>query len=136
MTKAELKKELDAIDHNLEELQNKSSSHSTSALTPQNVDLWWSTTNAMTMCATILFFGIVVLVICASLLRRSQPSPESILRVFGTVLIVTGALFLVVAGYSDQQMAPVMGFLGTLAGYLLGKNESKVEQDGVRKAVS
>jgi biopolymer transport protein ExbB/TolQ len=31
------------------------------------------------------------------------------------------AVFLVVAGYTDTQIAPVMGLLGTVAGYLLGK---------------
>jgi len=43
------------------------------------------------------------------------------------VLIITGALFLVVAGYTDKQMAPVMGLLGTLAGYLLGKSPAQGE---------
>jgi hypothetical protein len=27
-----------------------------------------------------------------------------------------------VAGYSDQQIAPAMGLLGTIVGYLLGKD--------------
>ena len=30
-------------------------------------------------------------------------------------------LFLIFAGYSQDQMAPMMGLLGTVAGYLLGK---------------
>jgi hypothetical protein len=40
---------------------------------------------------------------------------------FGTILIITTSVFLVVAGYSSNQIAPVTGLLGTLAGYLLGK---------------
>lgn len=88
------------------------------------VPAWWSTQNAMTMSSVVLIFGVVVIAICAALMRSSRPSPEAILRVFGTVLIITGALFLVVAGYTDKQVAPVMGLLGTLAGYLLGKGGS------------
>lgn len=89
-----------------------------------SVPAWWSNQNAMTMSSVVLIFGVVVIAICAALMRSSRPSPEAILRVFGTVLIITGALFLVVAGYTDKQMAPVMGLLGTLAGYLLGKGAS------------
>lgn len=89
-----------------------------------SVPAWWSNQNAMTMSSVVLIFGVVVLALCAALMRSSRPSPEAILRVFGTVLIITGALFLVVAGYTDKQMAPVMGLLGTLAGYLLGKGAS------------
>ena len=37
------------------------------------------------------------------------------------------AIFLVVAGYSDQQIAPVIGLLGTIAGYLLGKESGRTE---------
>lgn len=89
-----------------------------------SVPAWWSNQNSMTMSSVVLIFGVVVIAICAALMRSSRPSPEAILRVFGTVLIITGALFLVVAGYTDKQMAPVMGLLGTLAGYLLGKGGS------------
>jgi hypothetical protein len=46
----------------------------------------------------------------------------SALRALATILIITFAVFLIVAGYSDQQIAPAFGLLGTLAGYLLGKD--------------
>ena len=95
---------------------------------------WWSTKNAMTMSSTVLLFGVLVIGICAWLMRDMKPSADSILKVFGTVLIITGALFLVVAGYSDEQMAPVMGLLGTLAGYLLGKNAGNGSSDNAANA--
>jgi VIT1/CCC1 family predicted Fe2+/Mn2+ transporter len=85
---------------------------------------WWSTTNAMTMSSIVLVFGVVVLTL-AFFLIKAGISGEAVLRIFGTILIVFLAVFLVVAGYSDLQMAPVMGLLGTIAGYLLGK-EAKV----------
>ena len=130
MTKTEFHEQMAGVDKELDKLQ------STVQLEPSGekaVPGWWTNQNAMTMSSVVLVFGIVVIGICAWLMRKSTPSSEAILRVFGTVLIITGALFLVVAGYSDKQMAPVMGLLGTLAGYLLGKSPERSESDGKRK---
>ena len=98
-----------------------------STATTQTVPEWWTNQNAMTISTVVLAFGLLVIMICAWLMRSGRQSSEAILRVFGTVLIITGSLFLVVAGYTDKQMAPVMGLLGTLAGYLLGKSPGASE---------
>lgn len=84
---------------------------------------WWSVTDAMTISASVLIFAVVVLCLTAYAIRLTK-NPEAVLRVFGTMIIVLAAVFLVVAGYTDTQIAPVIGLLGTIAGYLLGK-ESK-----------
>jgi hypothetical protein len=84
---------------------------------------WWSTQSAMTMSAAILIFGAVIIGIAAYLIRNEKDS-QLILRVLATILILTLTVFLIVAGYSDHQIAPAIGLLGTIAGYLLGK-ESK-----------
>ena len=81
---------------------------------------WWSATNAMTMSSIVLLFGLLVILL-ATYLIRSGKNTEAVLRIFGTILIVVMAVFFVVAGYTDTQIAPVMGLLGTIAGYLLGK---------------
>ncbi len=81
---------------------------------------WWSVTSAMTMSSIVLFFGLLVLILATYLIRAGQ-NAESVLRIFGTILIILVAVFLVVAGYTDTQISPVMGLLGTVAGYLLGK---------------
>jgi hypothetical protein len=87
---------------------------------------WWSTTSAMTMSAAVLVFGLLICCLAAYLIRKERPA-DVVLRTLGTLLIIVAAIFLVVAGYSDKQMAPVFGLLGTIAGYLLGKGtgESK-----------
>jgi hypothetical protein len=85
---------------------------------------WWSTRNAMTMSAALLVFGVVVLLLATYLITTGK-SAEAVLRIFGTILIIVIAVFLVVAGYSDTQIAPVMGLLGTIAGYLLGKQSTE-----------
>lgn len=75
----------------------------------------------------ILTFTVLVLAIQAILITKSKSTwhPNSMLRFMGLTLIMTSALFLVTAGYSAEQMAPAMGLLGTIAGYLLGAGESK-----------
>ena len=82
---------------------------------------WWSVKNAMTISVAVLAFGLMVIFTIAYLIQRGR-DPEQLLKIFGTTLILVMAVFLVVAGYSDQQISPVMGLMGTIAGYLLGRN--------------
>jgi ABC-type xylose transport system permease subunit len=56
-----------------------------------------------------------------------------LLRAFALVLIIVAAVFLIVAGYTEQQIAPVMGLLGTIAGYLLGSRHSSGESGDEEK---
>jgi hypothetical protein len=101
-----------------------------------SAEITQSVTNAMTISAVVLLFGLIVLLLATYLIGIGKSS-ESVLRVFGTVLIIVIAVFLVVAGYTSDQIAPVMGLLGTVAGYLLAKDsmprvaaESKHEELG------
>ncbi|MDF3864220.1 hypothetical protein P3W53_07105 [Pseudomonas denitrificans (nom. rej.)] len=84
---------------------------------------WWSVNDAMTISATVLVFGLAISLMIGYLLAKGK-HPEHLLRTFGTIVIIISAVFLVVAGYSDKQIAPVMGLLGTIAGYLLGKSSN------------
>lgn len=79
---------------------------------------WWSTKNAMTMSASVLLFGAFVLVV---LLRhiKNNDIMENEAKLFMISLIVWSTLFLVVSGYGDTQIAPVMGLFGTVIGYIL-----------------
>lgn len=69
------------------------------------------------------FFAVFILVCVTILFRRhEEPAPpEQILRTFGILVIIFASVFLVIAGYSDTQITPVIGLLGTIAGYLLGR---------------
>ena len=87
---------------------------------------WWTTTSAMTMSATVLVFGLLTLCLAAYVIRKGHPW-EPVLKIFGMVLIIVLTVFLIVAGYDDKQIAPAMGLLGTIAGYLLGKDISKTQ---------
>ena len=74
----------------------------------------------------LLSFGFLVVSVVAYLIKQGKDS-EVLLRSFGTILIIISAVFLIVAGYSEKQIAPVIGLLGTIAGYLLGKSSSRKE---------
>jgi len=105
-----LDQQLSQTDQSITQLATKPVSHP-----------WWTTTNAMTMSSVTLVFGMVVFVLATYLIRHGTPT-DSVLKIFGTTLIIVSAIFLVIAGYDDKQIAPVMGLLGTIAGYLLGKD--------------
>jgi hypothetical protein len=92
---------------------------------------WWSTTSAMTMSATVLLFGFLTLCLAAYVIRRGHPW-EAVLKIFGMVLIIVLTVFLIVAGYDDKQIAPAMGLLGTIAGYLLGKDVARPDAGQAR----
>ncbi|QTA83229.1 Uncharacterized protein dnl_56240 [Desulfonema limicola] len=46
-------------------------------------------------------------------------------RSVGFTLVIVSGLFLITAGYSQEQISPMIGLLGTTAGYLLGKTETE-----------
>lgn len=93
---------------------------SATTVQPKTEPEWWSATNAMTVSSAVLVFGLFVCCIAAYLVKLGKSS-ESVLKLFGTILVIVATLFLIVAGYSDKQIAPAMGLLGTVVGYLLGK---------------
>jgi hypothetical protein len=91
--------------------------------------VWWSVKEAMTISSAILIFGVLVmgLMVFLTFTRAKTRTLEvdQLLRLFVTPLIIILAVFLVVAGYSDKQISPVIGLLGTIAGYLLGKAKNQ-----------
>lgn len=93
---------------------------------------WWSVADAMTISAAVLIFGSVIMLLATCLLYLGK-NADDVLKLFGTIIIVISAVFLVVAGYTDTQIAPVIGLLGTIAGYLLGRESTaeppKTEKD-------
>jgi zinc transporter ZupT len=104
---------------------------SPSTISSGDASSWWSTTNAATMSSIVLVFGLMICVLVMVLMRQGR-NADSVLKVMGTILIIISSIFLVVAGYTDTQIAPVMGLLGTIAGYLLGKNTDGTPKEAQR----
>lgn len=83
----------------------------------------------------VLSFGLLVMILEFILIKSRKISAEDTIKFIVITLIVTSTLFLITAGYSNDQIAPAVGLLGTIAGYLLGRiknpsqNEDRVENN-------
>lgn len=74
------------------------------------------------LAVVIAVFGLTVMAILAFNIRRAAHfRPEDITRPVVVTAIITGTLMLVTVGYSDNQIAPVFGLFGAIAGYLFGR---------------
>jgi len=74
-----------------------------------------------TLSVSVLIFGLIIIFIENSLIKKLKIDSEDTIKIIVITLIIVGTLFLITAGYSNNQIAPAMGLLGTIAGYLLGK---------------
>lgn len=78
----------------------------------------------------VLVFGMIVVLSQAWIINRRQEPLSQSLKYLSVSLIIVGSLFLVTAGYGNSQIAPIIGLLGTVAGYLLGRTQSPTEVPG------
>lgn len=88
---------------------------------PTNTRSKHLTEREYTLSLFILGFGVVVILIIFFVGHRDTVSYDYIFKLTAVTLVITSSLFLVIAGYSSEQIAPVIGLLGTISGYLLGK---------------
>lgn len=75
----------------------------------------------------IFVFGLVAVGIFYLIQRHDRSTPYT-LRIFVIIILVFGTLLVVSSGYGTDQIAPVVGFYGTIAGYLLGRGERQNDQ--------
>lgn len=59
--------------------------------------------------------------------HRGTKLDHAFSRNFIILTVIFSALFLIVAGYSERQTAPVFGLLGTIVGYLFGAVAGKAQ---------
>ena len=72
----------------------------------------------------VLIFGVIVIIVMGVLVLNNSSTGE-VLRLFTVPMIIVAAVFLVVTGFSKDQITPVTALLGTLAGYILGVQSQK-----------
>jgi hypothetical protein len=60
-----------------------------------------------------------------SIERTSGIRPEDVTRPMIVVTIIMSSLILVIAGFSNEQIAPAFGLFGTIVGYMLGRMSSQ-----------
>lgn len=76
----------------------------------------------------IFIFGLIAVGVFYFLAQNKQVTPH-LMRLYVIIILVFGSLLVVSSGYATAQIAPVIGFFGTIAGYLLGRSEKR---DGER----
>ena len=62
------------------------------------------------------------------LLVKSGLATRFLMRIYVVIILVFGSLLVVSSGYATDQIAPVIGFFGTIAGYLLGRSEQSSDK--------
>jgi hypothetical protein len=72
----------------------------------------------------VLLFGLIIIGLEIYLVKSNIISSDAVVKFIVVTLIITGTLFLITAGYDNNQIAPAIGLFGTVAGYLLGKSSS------------
>lgn len=82
-----------------------------------------------TLSITVLSFGLLVILLEIYLIKEKKISSDDTIKFIIITLIITSTLFLITAGYSNNQIAPAVGLLGTIAGYLLGRIQNSNKTD-------
>lgn len=73
----------------------------------------------------VLIFGLAI-IISILLFQRSKPETANYhpFKLIGIMFIGTISVFLVPAGFSNSQITPIIGLLGTIAGYLVSSTSN------------
>lgn len=85
----------------------------------------WSPDIVQSLALSIMAFTLITLGLASVLLWKQGSPPQQILKIFGLLSIVGLSAVLLVAGYSNDQLTPIIGLFGAIAGYLLGKDADK-----------
>ncbi|WDF61033.1 hypothetical protein PQ462_06615 [Flavobacterium sp. KACC 22758] len=70
----------------------------------------------------LIFGGIIIGGIFYILIKQKKGWGPNTVQIVSITLLIVAGLFLITAGYSQQQITPIVGLLGTISGYLLGKS--------------
>lgn len=73
----------------------------------------------------VLCFGLIVVAMEVYLASKGVIKSEYIYKCIIITLIIVGAVVLVTAGYSNNQINAIIGILGSIAGYMLAKNTTQ-----------
>ena len=83
---------------------------------------------------------VTVFVVCFCLMHLFGRATGNFSRYFIVITAIGTTIFLMVMGYTEAQVAPAFGLLGTILGYIFGKQagetEAKTAQDSARTAAS
>ncbi len=118
---------------NESEAAKKAAAEAAKLLSQPALPSQWSEEMVFNMTLTILIFGAFVVSLLVFVMRKSEAkeAPFELIQVVAVPLVICAMLIMVVAGYSDKQIAAPLGLLGAIAGYLLGsRTASPMQQPG------
>lgn len=87
----------------------------------------WSPDMVQFLTIATFAFMALTLILCTILLWRRNATGPQILRVFGIITIIGLSALLLFVGYSNEQLTPIVGLFGAIAGYLLGKDSNSAK---------
>ena len=70
----------------------------------------------------IFVFGLLALILLYLMIRHERTTPF-VMRIYVITILVFGSLLVVSSAYTTDQISPVIGFFGTIAGYILGRGD-------------
>jgi len=94
---------------------------------PESSSAWvqpWSHELVQFLSIGVLGFSCFALTLATALLWRSGAPSHQVLRVFGVISIISFSALLLIVGYNNEQLTPIVGLFGAIAGYLLGKDSN------------
>lgn len=83
----------------------------------------WSYDHALMFGVLMIVFGLLVFGMMGWLVHKKM-NATAILKICALPLIIVSAVYLIVVGYTETQIAPVLSLLSAIAGYLLGRQDS------------
>jgi len=76
----------------------------------------------------VLFFGLIILSFqMGIMIKMGKGWGTNSIRIVGITLVIISGIFLITTGYSTDKVSPMIGLLGTIAGYLLGKEDKRAD---------
>lgn len=85
----------------------------------------WSLEAISAISFSLVGFFALVLVLSTFLLWKSKASPDYVVKVFVVISVIATGAILLIAGYSNEQLTPIIGLFGAIVGYVLGKDSSQ-----------
>lgn len=91
--------------------------------TPQAVQPWSPELVKFLSVSVLLFTALTLSFVTYLLIKNKAPS-SAVIKIFGVLTIISMSAVLVIVSYSTEQLTPIVGLFGAIAGYLLGKDSS------------
>jgi hypothetical protein len=89
---------------------------------PRSVEPGGLTLAEIALSIGVLGFTVILVIAVAWMRVKASLSGDASFKLFGLVIVVGSSLFVMTAGWSQQQITPIVGLLGTALGFIFGKN--------------